>query len=88
MTSENESKRVLVSAELYSLAYELNSLAVSDGEIYRESLSEVFLPPIVTNSDGTISALNGDSESISDFLQKYGFPSIFHPVCCSVKCVV
>ena len=88
MSSENESKRVLVSAELYSLAYELNSLAVSDGEIYRESLSEVFLPPIVTNSDGTISAVNGDSQSISDFLKNYGFPSIFHPVCCSVKCVV
>ena len=86
MNLENESKRVLVSAEpvseeLYSIASELNSLSVADGKIYRESLPQVFLPPIVTNVDGT-------EQYLSDFLPKYGSPSPFHPVCCSVKSVV
>ena len=86
MNSENESKRILVSAEpvpeeLYSLAIELNSLSAADGKIYRESLPQVLLPPKVTNIDGT-------EQYLSDFLPKYGFPSPFHPVCCSVKSVV
>ena len=89
MTSENESLSFEskystagpVPRELLPLANELNSICTSGGKIYLEPLPELFLPPIVTD-------LHGTKRYFSDFLPKYGSPSPFHPVCCSVKSVV
>ena len=76
-----ERKRVSVQAEplsdeLNSVAKELYTIYASDGKVYGERLPEMFIPPIAKNSNETYS---------SDFIRIYGSPSIYHPVCCSVK---